>query len=337
MGKICSSSLLRAPLVILACVATATHAQQTPGELPGNYPSKPIRMLVGNAPGGGIDLTARAVAQKLTERWGRSVVVDNRAGASGVIAMDLTAQATPDGYTLLVTAGSLIGTATAQKKLRYDVRTAYAPITQLTSLYYLLLVTPSLPVNSVKDLIAYAKSRPGTLNYGSSGVGGAGHLAAELFSSMAGVRMVNVPYKGGGLVLADMISGHIQLGFTSTISGMPHVRSGKLKALAVTSPQRAKALPDLPTLSEAGVPGFDLINWYGLFAPAGTPRAIVAVLHRDVTQALNSSDVQAMFAKDGAEAAPSDSPEEFKGLLAKDLDMWEKIIRTMSSFADSLR
>jgi len=327
---------MRSALIVLACVATVAHAQQKPGQLPGGYPSKSIRMLVGNAPGGGIDITARVVAQKLTERWGRSVVVDNRPGASGIIAMDLTARATPDGYTLLVTSGSLIASAMVQKKVPFDVREAYAPITQLTSLYYLLLVTPSLPVNSVTDLIAYGKSKPGALNYGSSGIGGAGHLAGELFGSMAGVKMVHVPYKGGGLVLADMISGQVQLGFTSTISGMPHVRSGRLKALAVTSPRRAQAFPDLPTISEAGVPGFELINWYGLFAPAGTPPAIVSALHRNVTEDLNSAEVQAMFARDGADAAPSGSPAQFKGILAKEIDIWEKVVR-IPGFAESLR
>ena len=336
MKKIFCRGSLRAIPVVLACAATTAYAQQTPGQRPDNYPNRPIRMLVGNAPGGGVDITARVVAQNLSERWGRSIVVDNRPGASGIVAMDLAAQAAADGYTLLVSAGSLLGSAMVQKKVRYDVRTAFAPITQLSSLCYMLLVNPSLGVNSVKDLIAYAKSRPNALTYGSSGVGASGHLGGELFSSMTGVKMVHVPYKGSSPVMVAMISGQIQLGFTSTIAGMPHVRSGRLKALGVTSPQRAKALPDLPTISEAGVPGFDVINWYGLFGPAGTPRAIVAVLHREVTQVLNSSDVQAMFAKDGAEAAPSSSPAEFKGLLAREVDNWEKIIK-MPGFADSLR
>lgn len=240
------------------------------------YPNKPIRLLVGNAPGGGIDITARVVAQKIGEKWGRSFVVDNRPGASGLIALDLTQQAAPDGYTFLVTSGSLIASAMAQKKVPYDVRTAYAPVSQLTSLYYLLLINPSLPVNSVKELIAYGKSKPGALNYGSSGIGGAGHLGGEL--------------------LADLISGQIQLGFTSTISGMPQVRSGRLKAPAVTSPKRAPAFPDLPALAEAGVPGFELMNGYGLFGPANTPPAIVALLHRDVSQSPGTPEAQTAFA-----------------------------------------
>jgi len=311
-------------------------AQIVSPPLPAGYPTKSIRLLVGNAPGGGIDITARVVAQKISDKWGRTVVVDNRPGASGVIALDLTQQAAPDGYTFLVTSGSLIASAMAQRKIPYDVRAAYAPVTQLTSLYYVLLIHPSLPVNSLKELIAYGRSKPGALNYGSSGVGGAGHLGGELLAAMANIKMVHVPYKGSGLVLADLISGQIQLGFTSTLSGMPHVRSGRLKGLAVTSAKRAQAFPDLPTLAEAGVPGFELVNWYGLFAPAGTPPAIVALLHRDVSQSLAGADAQAAFARDGADAAPSASPEAFRRVLAKEVEDWQKIVR-LPGFAENLR
>jgi tripartite-type tricarboxylate transporter receptor subunit TctC len=301
-----------------------------------DFPARPVRFLVGNAPGGGIDITARAVAQKLTERWGQQVVVDNRPGASGTIAMDLTARATPDGHTMLVTAGSLIASAMVRNHVSFDVRKAYAPVTQLTSLYYLLLVNASLPAKSVAELLALGKKKPGSLNYGSSGVGGAGHLAGALFSHLSGVPMTHVPYKGGGLVLADLISGQIQLGFTSTISGMPHVRSGRLRALAVTSDKRGKAFPDLPTLAEAGVPGFKLVNWYGLFAPAGTPAAVVQLVHRDVTQDLNTAGVQAMFEKDGAETAPSESPAEFADLLGAEVRAWQKYVK-MPGFAEGIK
>jgi len=335
VSEISVHNVMRALSVFFACISIGAHAQQTPAR-PGGYPTKPIRLLVGNAPGGGIDITARVVGQKLTERWGRSVVVDNRPGASGVIAMDVTSQAAPDGYTLLVTSGSLIASAMVQKKVTYDVRIAYAPVTQLTTLCYMLMVTASLPVNSVRELVAYGKSKPNALSYGSSGVGGAGHLAGEMFSSMAGVKMVHVPYKGGGLVLADMIGGQIQLGFTATISGLPHVRSGKLKALGVTSLKRAQALPDLPTISEAGVPGFELVNWYGIFAPAKTPPAIIAALHAEIGQALNAADVQAVFAKDGAEATASATPEAFRAVLAKEIQNWEKVVK-LPGFAESLR
>lgn len=336
MTRIFGCSSLQVIPVVLAWAATTAYAQQNPGQRPDSYPNRPIRMLVGNAPGGGVDITARVVAQHLSERLGRSIVVDNRPGASGIVAMDLAAHAAADGYTLLVSAGSLLGSAMVQKKVRYDVRTAFAPITQFNSLCYMLLVNPSLGVNSVKDLIAYARSKPNALSYGSSGLGASGHLGGELLSSMTGVRMVHVPYKGSSPVMVAMISGQVQLGFASTIAGMPHVKSGRLKALGVTSPQRTRAFPDLPTISEAGVPGYEVTNWYGLLAPEGTPRQIVTMLHREVGQVLATPSVQATFANDGAEVMASPSPAEFKGLIAKEVDKWEKIIK-LPGFADSLR
>jgi tripartite-type tricarboxylate transporter receptor subunit TctC len=327
--------LFPAILIAVTSLPALAIAQQKSTKEP-QFPTRPVRFLVGNAPGGGIDITARAVAQKLTEKWGQQVVVDNRPGASGAIAMDLTARATPDGHTMLVTAGSLIASAMVRSHVKFDVRTAYAPVTQLTSLYYLLLVNASLPAKSVSELLALGKKKPGSLNYGSSGVGGAGHLAGALFSHLSGVPMTHVPYKGGGLVLADLITGQIQLGFTSTISGMPHVRSGRLRALAVTSDKRGKTFPELPTLAEAGVPGFKLVNWYGLFAPAGTPKGVVQLVHRYVTQDLNSAAVQAMFERDGAQAAPSDTPTDFAQLLSAEVAAWQKYV-TMPGFSEGIK
>ena len=326
-------ALARFVLVCAACACLSQAFAQQKTEA--GYPARTVRLLVGNAPGGGIDITARALAQKLSERLNRSFVVDNRPGASGIIAMDVAAKAPPDGYTLLVTSGSLISSANAQKKVAYDVRTAYAPVSRLATLCYMLLVTPTLPARNVKELVALGKRNPGQLNYGSSGIGGAGHLAGELFAHTAGLKLVHVPYKGGGLVLPDLIVGQIQLGFTATISAMPHVRSGKLRALAVTSPQRAKALPEFPTVMESGVP-FSLVNWYGLFAPAGTPSGTVASLHQHVVQALAAPELEAMFAKDGAEAAPSPSPADFGALLAKEVEHWNKIV-LLPGFAEALR
>jgi len=331
MKRMAKQAAMRALLITFACAAVSARGQT--GQLPGDYPARPIRVLVGNAPGGGIDITARAVAHKLTERLGQQVIVDNRPGASGTIAMDIAARATPDGYTMLVTAGSLIASAVVRNRANPK---AYAPVTQLTSLYYLLLVNASLPAKSVPELIALGKKKPGSLNYGSSGVGGAGHLAGALFSHLSAAPMTHVPYKGGGLVLADLITGQIQLGFTSTISGMPHVRSGRLRALAVTSERRGKAFPDLPTIAESGVKGFKLINWYGLFAPAGTPPAVVQAVHRSVAQDLNSREMQAMFEKDGAEAEPSESPKAFAAVLAREIAEWQKFVK-MPGFAESLK
>ncbi len=321
----------------MACVCAAAAAQAQPaGEAPGGYPNRPVRMLVGNAPGGGIDLTARAVAQKLHDRWGRPLVVDNRPGGTGLIAIDLASNAPADGYTLLVTSGSLISSATAQKRLPFDPRKTMAPITQLTSVSYILMVNPSVPAKTVKELVAHGKSRPQPLNFGSSGVGGMGHLAGELFANLAGVKMVHIPYKGGGLVLLDMISGQIQLGFTATISGMPHVRAGKLRVLGISSPKRSRALPEIPTIAESGVPGFGLVNWYGMFAPAATPAAIVATLHRETVNVLQSAEVQAMFAKDGADAEGSASPAAFRRTFENEVAQWEKYIR-MPGFAEALK
>ncbi len=329
------SALAAASLIAGAALVPCFAAQPQSAGAAG-YPAKPIRFLVGNAPGGGIDITARAVGQKLTERWGKSVVVDNRPGASGMIALDVTTQAAPDGYTLLVTSGSLIASAGAQKKLAYDVRKAFVPVTQLTSLVYMLLVNANLPVASVKDLVAHGRAKPGALAFGSSGVGGIGHLAGELFANKAGIKVVHVPYKGGGLVLADLISGQIQFGFTSTIAGMPHVRGGRLKGLGVTGLKRATAFPELPTIDESGLPGFELVNWYGLFGPAGTPQAIVGALHGEIRAALRTPEVQSAFAKDGAEATASAAPAAFATLLAREIENWSRFI-TMPGFAESLR
>ena len=300
------------------------------------YPIKPIRILVGNAPGGGIDITARALGAKLTERWGNPVIVDNRPGASGIIAMDMAMQAAPDGYTLLMIPGSLMASAGAQRKVAYDVRRAYAPITQLTTLAYMLMINASLPPNTLKEFATYARARPDTLSYGSSGVGGIGHLAGALLCEATALKMAHVPYKGSGPVLADMIAGQVQAGFTATLSGMPHVRGGKLKALGISSAKRAAAFPEVPTIAEAGVTGFELINWYGLFAPAATPRAIINQLHREVARNLQAPDLLNAFAKDGAESSPSASPEAFTAVLAKEVQAWDRYIK-LPGFAEHLR
>ncbi len=328
MNKLASNRhLLRVALVVLACGATITHAQQKP-QLPGSYPNKPIRILLPSTPGGGGDTSARAVMQKLSERWGSSFVMDNRPGAVGAIAIDLAAKATPDGYTLLVGSGNPFMHAALVTK-SYDIQKIFAPISQFTSQPYVLAVNLSLPVNSVKELIAYAKSKPGALNYGSSGMGGAAHLGMELFKSMAGVDMVHIPYKGISLGIIDLLGGHVQLLLGSTISVMSLVKSGKLKAIAVTSLNRSRLLPDLPTISEAGLSGFDVTNWYGLVTPAGTPPAIVLALNREITQVLDLPDIRGKFAADGAEPAPG-SPEQFSDTITKELHKWAKLIKQLN-------
>ncbi len=318
----------------LACVVTFANAQQSSNPINGHYPDRPVRLLVGNEPGGGVDLTARAVALKLTEEWRSPIVVDNRGGAKGIIAMDLTEKATPDGYTLMAASASSLVSATVLKKVKYDIRKAYAPITQLGSAHALVLMaTPSLPVRSLKDVIAYSKAKPGTLNLGTSGLGSLAHGALELIKSAVGVDIVHVPYKGAGPALADLVGGQVQLAFGSTISAIPYIKTGRVRPLAVTGSKRLRAYPDIPTVAEAGVPGFEMTNWYALFAPAATPTAVVQLLNLGVIRALNNPDVQNKLGGAEEEAFQSSSPAEVKGRLAQEMVKWEKLAK-IPSFAD---
>ena len=288
-----------------------------------------MRVVSSSIQGGGTDLVARMAAQGLSELSGRSVVVDNRPGGAGILAMDLTRQAAPDGYTLLVTAASLMATSTVLKRVSYDVRTEFAPVAQLTIQPYILVVHPSLPVRSVQELIAYAKARPGALNYASTGPGSASHLGTELFSALAGIKMVHISFKAAGPALIEVLGGRDQFVFlSSVISAAPHVKSGALRALAVSSARRSRAYPELPTMREAGVKGFELNNWYGCFAPRGTPAPIVAALNGFMHDIMNSPQMTARLEATGAEAAPKLSPQELRRVLADEVEMWDKFVRT---------
>ncbi|MBI3043417.1 MAG: tripartite tricarboxylate transporter substrate binding protein [Betaproteobacteria bacterium] len=313
-------------MVCLACFAATAHAQQKT-ERPLGYPVKPVRILVGSSPGGGVDTITRGVALKLSERWGQSFLVENRTGGGGTIAVTLLAQAAPDGYTLYG-GGSQVVTATPLKKVPFDTRVVLAPVAQMTSSWYFLLAHPSLPVKSVKDLVALAKRRPGTLNYGSAGAGSASHLGGELFKFRTGTDMQHIPYKGNGQALIDLISGQIETMFTSTISGSPHVKSGKARTVAVTALKRLGAYPDVPTVSESGVPDFELENMYGIYAPAGVPTTILNALSLEIGRIINAPEMERRIAADGAEAAPPASPAAFKQRFADEIAMWEKFIRT---------
>ncbi len=308
--------------IALASVTTFSYAQ-----LPGNYPAKPIRLIVPAAPGGGIDVISRTLAQRLTERWGRPVVVDNRPGGGGVIALELAAQSPADGYTLYV-GGGQITTATLQKKVPFDVQKVYVPIVQMTASPYLVIAPLSLPVSSVKDLIALAKSKPGTLNYGSAGTGTTTHLGIELFKFKSGVDIVHIPYKGNTAAFADLIAGQIQMMFSNPISSMPLARTGKLKALAVTGLQRLKEFPELPTVSETGVPGYDFGNWSGIYGPVGIPPAIVVALNHEVSRIINSPELKGKITADGSEATAPHSPAEFKAKFDKQIAEWDKFFKT---------
>ena len=318
-----ASRLLGPALVITACVAAVAHAQEKPGD----YPKKPIRIVVGIAPGGGLDTMSRLGAQKLSERWGKSVIVDNRPGGGTVIGMDLVAQALPDGYTLLSASDTLMLNGVL-KRAQYDVRKTFVPIVQLTTQPYVLIVNPSLPVRSIRELIALAKSKPGALSYGSQGLGTTGHIGWERFKFTAGVDILHVPYKGAAPAVIDVLSGQIQMTFSNTVTSGVHLKSGKLRGLAITSSRRGQVFPDMPTVSESGVPGFELSNSYGYFAPAGTPRGIIRAINAVVSQGMNSPDTARLLNADGSEPIPPSTPEEFKARFETSYAELEKLITT---------
>ncbi len=289
------------------------------------YPSKPIRVIVASGTGGGLDFIARLVGPKLAESVGQSVVVDNRAGASGSIAAELTAQATPDGYTLILLSASLVVYGVVNKT-RYDLFRDFAPVSQVAAGPYILTVTPALPVKSVKELIAYAKATPSKLNYASTGNASLAHLATEWFRIITGIELVHVPYKGVGAAFPDMLSGQIQMSLLSVASVYPHVRAQRLRALAIATAQRAKVAPDLPTMIEAGVPGFAVTQWHGLLAPRGAPQPIIERLHREIVNVLQQPDVVSRLAADGTEGVGS-SPAQFASHLKSEHETWTRVVR----------
>jgi tripartite-type tricarboxylate transporter receptor subunit TctC len=314
-----------ATLVVLACAAAPAHALEKPGD----YPKRPIRIVIGIAPAGGLDLMSRLGAQKLSERWNQPVIVDNRPGGGTVIAMDLVVQAPPDGYTLLGASETLMLNGVLQRA-KYDVREAFVPIVQLSTQPYALIVHPSVPAKSVKELIALAKSKPGALNYGSQGTGTTGHIGMERMKLMAGIDITHVPYKGAAPALIDLLAGQIQVQFSTTATSGAHVKSGRARALAITGLRRSPVYPDLPTVSEAGVPGFELHNSYGYFAPAATPRAIIRAINAVVSQGMNAPDTVKALAMDGSEAVPPVLPEEFKAKFEREYAELEKVIKTLN-------
>lgn len=291
-----------------------------------NYPNRPVRLITGS-PGSTSDISARFVAQKLSERWGHQVVVDNRPGAGGIIGAEIGAKAAPDGYTLTV---GQIGThASAQflfKKLAYDPVKDFAPISLMTNSGIALAVNPSLPARDLKAFVAYAKSKPGSVNYGSAGGGTSSQLSGELFNQMTGAKLVHIPYKGAGFALNALMSGETQAAFLSTTTISAQAKAGRVRPLAVLSAQRFPAAPDIPSAVEAGFAGLDASVWFGMFAPAKTPQAIVTKINRDVVAALRLPDAKAMLLAQGAEAVPT-SPEEFDAFLKKEIAKWGKVIK----------
>jgi tripartite-type tricarboxylate transporter receptor subunit TctC len=304
--------------LLLTGVAAPAQAQ--------TYPARTVRLVVPYVPGGGVDFVGRTLALKLTEMWGQQVIVDNRPGGGTNIGSELVVRAAPDGYTLLV--GGVPNTANMSlfQKPPYDVVRDFTPVILLDTAPNVLAVHPSVPAKSVKELIALAKSRPGALTYASAGIGSSNHLSGELFGVMAGVNILHVPYKGGGAAVIDLVAGQVTMYFGTTPSTMPHVRSGRLRGLAVTTAKRTQAAPDLPTIAEAALPGFEQSAWHGLLAPAGTPQAVVAKLNADVLRVLRLPDVLERFGVQGFEAIGG-TPAEFAAFIKRDVAKYEKLVK----------
>jgi tripartite-type tricarboxylate transporter receptor subunit TctC len=308
-----------AAAAILAAAATGAAAQTS-----APYPVKPVRFLVPYVAGGGTDTTARALAQKLSEAWGRQVIVDNRPGASGAIAIDLTAKAAPDGYTICIVTASHAVDAAVNPGLPYDFARDLSAVSQVSSISYLIYDLPSFPVRSVKELIAHAKANPGKVNYASGG--SIQYLGWELLAHLTGVKLVQVPYKGGAAVVTAVLSGEVHLGMQSLITVRPHLATGRLRGIAVTTLKRSPVLPELPTVAESGVPGYELDQWYGVVAPARVPQAVIATMHQGIAAALRSPDVVQRMSADGSTAVGS-SPEKFGAYLKSEVARWRKLVR----------
>ena len=315
--------LLKNSIKTMVCVLPllAAHAYAQP------YPAKPIRMIVGYPPGGGTDIVGRMMAQKFSENFGHTVIVDNRGGATGNIGTELAARATPDGYTLLM--GNVAPNAinvSLFKKIAFDPVNDFAPVSLVALTPNMLVVHPSVPVKNIKDLIALAKAKPGAYNYASAGIGSSSHLAGALFGILTGTNIVHVPYKGGGPAMVDVLAGQMQLYFGTMPGVMPHVKSGKLRPVAVTSDKRSQTLPEFPTIAESGVAGYEAATWYGLLAPARTPRAIVERLHREVVKILGVTEMRERLVAQGFEPVGG-TPEQFGAYIKTEIAKWGKVIR----------
>jgi tripartite-type tricarboxylate transporter receptor subunit TctC len=314
------SNALLAVLVACPAVAAAAAAEAD------KYPTKPVRLIAPFVAGAGTDITARAIAQKLTERWGQQFIVDNRPGAAGAIGVELTSNAPPDGYTLcLISASHAVNSAT-NPKLPYDLTRDLQAISQATSLFYVMYVNPSVPAKSVQELIAYAKANPGKLNFGSSGTGGLQHFSGELFNHLAGVKMTHVPYKGGAAVIADALAGNIQVGFGTLLSSRAHYKAGRLRPLGITDSRRSPVAPELPTIAESGVPGYEVDQWYGIITSAKVPRPIVNKLAAAIAEGVKSPETAQRFAAEGSTPVGS-TPDQFNVHIRNEIAKWRKLVK----------
>ena len=315
-----STHLWRLSALLLSMYAWApSHAQ--------SYPVRPVRLLVPSTPGGSVDTLARTIAVRLSEKWGQQVVVDNRAGAGGVIAADVTAQAPADGYTLLMcTVASCATNVSLHRNLPYDPVKDFAPVTLVATQNLMLLLHPSIAAGSVKDLVALAKANPGKYTFASAGTGTGGHLSGELFKILAGIDLLHIPYKGVAPAIVDVVSGQVSMTFSSILSSLPQVRSGKLKALAVTGAKRSPAAPELPTMMEAGVKGYESATWYGVVAPSRTPREVVKKLNGEIVAIVNQREVHERLMKEGADPVGSSS-QEFGAYIRTEIAKWSKVVK----------
>src|SRR5712671_6865425 len=320
------NDISRAALLLIASLAASASLAE-------DYPSRPVRMVVPFSPGGSTDALARIVGQKLAERSGQPVIIENRAGAGGHIGAEQVAKSAPDGYTLLLGGVPHAISASLYSKLPYDLARDLAAIAEVASFPSAIVLHPSLPANSVKELIALARARPGQLSFGSAGIGSPNHLSLELFQAMAGVRMVHVPYKGSGQLVGDLLAGQVQLASMGLPVAVPHVQSGKLRAIAVTGAARSSLLPEVPTVSEAGLPGFEVTSWYGVFGPAGLPAGIVAKLNAEIAIAVTATDVKERLAALGAEPSVK-APDQFARYVRQEITKWAKVVKDSGAKAE---
>jgi tripartite-type tricarboxylate transporter receptor subunit TctC len=313
-------------LLLAALLCGNVLAQPGRGDPAASFPNKPIRIVVPSTPGGANDFLARLVGPKLTEAWGQQVVVDNRPGAGGIIGSEIVARAAPDGYTLLIVATGYTVNPFLYAKLPYDTVRDFAPVTLLAATTHVLVVHSSVAVNSVQELLSLARAKPGQLTYATSGVGTGGYLSVELFKKMAGIDMIGVPYKGAGAATAAVVGGQVQMLFTQVAPALPHIKSGRLRAIATTSLQRSPELPGVPTLSESGLTGFQVDAWAGMLALARTPKTVVARLQGEIARILHSSEISARLASFGFEPV-GNTPSEFAAMIHSEMQKWSKLIR----------
>ena len=318
--------------LLMSCFAAAA-ALTTGQSAAADYPARPVRLIVAFAPGGSVDVVARLLAQKLAERWKQQVVVDNRPGAGGNVSAEIVTRAQPDGYTLYMTSAALVVNPSLYSSVPYDPVRDFAPISLVATVQSVLVSHPALPVKSVKDLVALARSRPGQINYVSTGSGTSGHLIMELFKSKAGIDLVHVPYKTIGQAYADLTGGQVPLFFPTAPGALPHIQAGRIRPLGVAGAARSPALPGVPTIAEAGVPGFDAGTWYPLLAPARTPRAVVETVHRDLVHVLGLPDIRERLTGAGIEIVGS-TPQELARHIRNEIPKWARVIKQSGARAD---